>query len=107
MQKSIFYSSLNYCLLPGMWSLTQNEVKGTDATFQMYQNTCTTKPRPFVNHCRKRMTSAAEVDPQHIKELCDGPEVGQFQVRSQSSEIPVKKQLLQLVFWCWRCPATL
>ena len=42
------------------------------------------KPRPFVNHCRQRITSAAEVDPQHIKELCHGPEIGQFQVRSQS-----------------------
>lgn len=42
------------------------------------------KPRPFVNHCRQRITSAAEVDPQHIKEVCDGPEIGQFQVRSQS-----------------------
>jgi len=42
------------------------------------------KPRPSVNHYRQRLTSAAEVDPQHIKELCDGPEVGQFQVRSQS-----------------------
>ena len=42
------------------------------------------KPRPFVNHCRQRITSAAEVDPQHIRELCNGPEVGQFQVRSQS-----------------------
>ncbi|XP_067022395.1 uncharacterized protein [Acropora muricata] len=43
------------------------------------------KPRPLVNHCRQRATSAAEVDPQHIKELCHGPEIGQFQVRSQSS----------------------
>ena len=42
------------------------------------------KPRPFVNHCRQRITSAAEVDLQDIKELYNGPKVGQFQVRSQS-----------------------
>ena len=45
------------------------------------------KSRPFVNHCRQRITSAAEVDPQHIKELCNGPEVGQFQVSFGAGEV--------------------
>ena len=43
------------------------------------------KPRPFVNHCRQRIISAVEVEPQHIKEVCNGIEDGQFQVQSQSS----------------------
>ena len=43
------------------------------------------KPRPFVNYCRQRIISAIEVEPQHIKEVCNGIEDGQFQVQSQSS----------------------
>ena len=43
------------------------------------------KPRPFVNHCRQHIISAVEVEPQHIKEVCNGIEDGQFQVQSQSS----------------------
>ena len=43
------------------------------------------KPRLFVNHCRQRIISAVEVEPQHVKEVCNGKEGGQFQVQSQSS----------------------
>ena len=45
------------------------------------------KPRPFLNHCKKRMNFSSEIRKKDIKEISVDTKNGQFHVRSQSSNI--------------------
>lgn len=45
------------------------------------------KPRPFLNHCKWRINFSNDIQKEDIKEVNSDSKVGQFQVKSQSSNI--------------------
>ena len=81
----IINNSLRSCFFPRYVELNTRCSEGYRRYSSDVPKYLHNKPRPFVNHCRQRIISAVEVEPQHIKEVCNGIEDGQFQVQSQSS----------------------
>ena len=81
----IINNSLRSCFFPRYVELNTRCSEGYRRDSSDVPKYLHNKPRPLVNHCRQRIISAVEVEPQHIKEVCNGIEDGQFQVQSQSS----------------------
>ena len=76
----IINNSLRSCFFPRYVELNTRCSEGYRRYSSDVPKYLHNKPRPFVNHCRQRIISAVEVEPQHIKEVGNGIEHGQFQV---------------------------
>lgn len=81
----IINNSLRSCFFPRYVELNTRCSEGYRRDSSDVPKYLHNKPRPLVNHCRQRIISAVEVEPQHLKEVCNGIEDGQFQVQSQLS----------------------
>lgn len=81
----IINNSLRSCFFPRYVELNTRCSEGYRRDSSDVPKYLHNKPTPLVNHCRQRIISAVEVEPQHLKEVCNGIEDGQFQVQSQLS----------------------